>query len=139
MGIYRRSRVHRNNREVHRAARTRARVKDLDQVHEDLRPENLGKLQTAMAQFDPDLPGGGQFPCVPCRYLLYLRSPYSYSFYSRHFADKNSIDKHLVSKLHKKRMKVLKEKPYTLEEARAAGGEGTSAFYAAASATAMAL
>lgn len=59
-------------------------------------------------------------------------------FFSRHFADKNSLDKHLVSKLHKKRMKVLKEKPYTLEEARAAGGEGTSAFYAAAS-SAMAL
>lgn len=52
---------------------------------------------------------------------------------SRQFADKNSLEKHLVSKLHKKRLKVLKEKPYTLEESRAAGGEGTSAFYSATS------
>lgn len=70
MGVYRRSRVHRANREVHRAARTRARTKDLDQIHQDLKPENLNKLQAAMAEFDPDLPGGGQFPCVPCRYLV---------------------------------------------------------------------
>lgn len=48
---------------------------------------------------------------------------------SRQFADKNSLEKHLVSKLHKKRLKVLKETPYTLEESRAAGGEGTSTFY----------
>lgn len=68
MGIYRRSRVHRNNREVHRAARTRARTKDLDQVHEDLKPENLARIHAGMGVFDPDLPGGGQFPCVPCRY-----------------------------------------------------------------------
>ncbi len=114
MGIYRRSRVHKNNREVHRAARTRARTKDLDQIHEDLRPENIEKIHVSSQEFDPDLPGGGQFPCVPC---------------SRHFSDRTSLEKHLVSKLHKKRLKLLKEKPYTLEEARAAGGEGTSAFY----------
>lgn len=67
MGIYRRSRVHKNNREVHRAARTRVRTKDMDQIHEDLRPENMAKLQERMGEFDPELPGGGQFPCVPCR------------------------------------------------------------------------
>lgn len=47
----------------------------------------------------------------------------------RHFADEEALRKHLASKLHKKRVKLLKERPYTLEEARAAGGEGTSAFY----------
>jgi hypothetical protein len=35
----------------------------------------------------------------------------------------------MASKLHKKRVKLLKEKPYTLEESRAAGGEGTNSFY----------
>lgn len=72
MGVYRRSRVHRKNREVHRAARTRVRTRDLDQVHEDLKPENLSKIQAQSAEFDPDLPGGGQFPCIPCRYPIFV-------------------------------------------------------------------
>lgn len=136
MGIYRRSRVHRNNREVHRAARTRSRVKDLDQVHEDLKPENLAKIQTSMSQFDADLPGGGQFPCVPCRYITFILYRLAYTYFcSRHFSDANSLQKHLVSKVHKKRLKILKEKPYTLEESRAAGGEGTSSFYSSFSTT----
>jgi len=135
MGVYRRSRVHKKNREVHRAARTRVRTKDMDQVQEDLRPENLAKLHTQMTEYDPDLPGGGQFLCVPCRYKLTPSKCrlISHLFSSRHFADSNSLEKHLASKLHKKRLKLLKEKPYTLEEARAAGGEGSNAFYTAAS------
>ena len=50
---------------------------------------------------------------------------------SKHFGDAHALQKHSVSKVHKKRLRVLKERPYTLEEARAAGGEGTSAFYGA--------
>lgn len=68
MGVYRRSRVHRANREVHRASRTRARTKDLDQIHEDMKPESLAKMHASMTEYDPDLPGGGQNPCVPCGY-----------------------------------------------------------------------
>lgn len=49
--------------------------------------------------------------------------------FRRHFADVTSLQKHLASKLHKKRVRLLKEKPYTLEESRAAGGEGTNSFY----------
>jgi len=131
MGVYRRKRVHRNNREVHRAARTRARNKDIDQIHKDLQPENLAKLSATMTVFDPDLPGGGQFLCVPCRYTHSRYHSIILILCSRHFADHDSLGKHLVSKQHKKRLKVLKELPYSLEESRAAGGEGTSQFYSA--------
>ena len=55
-GIYRST--HNARRDVHRAARTRARVKDLDQIQTDLRPENKGKLE--LQPIDEDKPGLGQ-------------------------------------------------------------------------------
>ncbi|KAJ1567780.1 hypothetical protein HK405_004784, partial [Cladochytrium tenue] len=49
-----------NIRDVKRASRTRARTKDLDQIHEDLKaPEKLLHQPE-----DPDLPGLGQHYCV---------------------------------------------------------------------------
>ena len=50
--------THNARRDVHRAARTRARVKDLDQIQTDLRPENRGKL--LLQPIDEDKPGLGQ-------------------------------------------------------------------------------
>jgi bud site selection protein 20 len=44
---------------VQRASRTRARAKDLDQIHDDLKPEALAKLHGTMTEYDPNLPGGG--------------------------------------------------------------------------------
>ncbi|KAJ3099597.1 Bud site selection protein 20 [Phlyctochytrium planicorne] len=93
-------------RDVKRLSRTRARVKDLDQIHDDLkRPE---KLQ--FKELDPDLPGLGQFYCMEC---------------ARHFENENALTTHLGTKLHKKRLKVLKEEPYTQAEAEAAVGMST--------------
>ncbi|CAD6588107.1 MAG: Bud site selection protein 20 [Tremellales sp. Tagirdzhanova-0007] len=75
MGRVRRSRTHNARRDVHRAARTRARVKDLDQIQTDLRPENKGKLE--LQPIDEDKPGLGQHYCVECarRRLKELREP----------------------------------------------------------------
>lgn len=53
--------------------------------------------------------GGGEFPCVHC---------------SRHFIDKATLQIHLKTKVHKRRLKELKEKPYSQEEADAAAGLG---------------
>jgi hypothetical protein len=86
----RRSRVHKNNKAIKKAHRTRRRTKDilfivwlyllviageqnnlnlnelhLDQIHDDLRPENVEKLKTQ--PLDVDLPGLGQFYCIECR------------------------------------------------------------------------
>lgn len=43
---------------MHRAARTRARVKDLDQIETDLRPQNRSRLEKQ--PIDEDKPGLGQ-------------------------------------------------------------------------------
>ena len=51
-------RTHNARRDVHRAARTRARVKDLDQIQEDLRPANKEKYE--VQPLDEDKPGLGQ-------------------------------------------------------------------------------
>ena len=39
----------------------------LDQIHEDLKPENVSKANDQFEE-DPDLPGGGRFLCRECRY-----------------------------------------------------------------------
>ena len=51
----------------------------------------------------------GQHSCLPC---------------SRYFADAHALTTHLRTKLHKRRMKLLEEEPYTIEESRRAAGMG---------------
>lgn len=60
-------------------------------------------------QIDYDLPGNGQFYCIECE---------------RHFVDEKTRQLHRKTKLHKNRVKTLKEVPYTQAEANAAGGSG---------------
>ncbi|KAI9348966.1 hypothetical protein DFJ73DRAFT_834451 [Zopfochytrium polystomum] len=106
MGPQRRKRMHHSIRDVSRAARTRARTKDLDQIHDDLKaPEKLLSQPE-----DADLPGLGQHYCLQC---------------ARYFTTAAALDAHLQTKLHKKRLKRLKEEPYTQKEAEAAAGLGT--------------
>lgn len=81
--------------------------KDLDQIHEDLKPEKAAKL--LQQEIDYDLPGNGQFYCIECE---------------RHFVDEKTRQLHRKTKLHKNRVKTLKEVPYTQAEANAAGGSG---------------
>ncbi|KAI9312897.1 hypothetical protein BX666DRAFT_1865448 [Dichotomocladium elegans] len=58
---------------------------------------------------DPDKPGLGQNYCVEC---------------ARHFISRDALSEHLRGKTHKKRVKLLKEEPYTQAEADAAAGLG---------------
>jgi bud site selection protein 20 len=101
----RRSRTHKNNKAIRKAHRTRRRTKDLDQIHEDLKPENYEKLKHQ--EIDADLPGLGQHYCVEC---------------NRYFISEHAINEHTRSKEHKKRLRELKEPPYTQAEAEAAVG-----------------
>ncbi|KAJ1920133.1 hypothetical protein H4219_001506 [Mycoemilia scoparia] len=105
MGRLRRSRTHKGIKDISKKYRTRRRTKDLDQIQEDLKPENRERL--ARREEDPDLPGLGMHYCVEC---------------SKHFINDQSLKEHKRGKLHKRRIKLLKEPAYTLEEAEQAGG-----------------
>lgn len=111
MGRYARSRTHKGHKAISKAARTRRRQRDLDQIHKDLAslpttPSNI--IHDSL--LDEEVAGGGRFPCIHC---------------ARHFIDKHALEKHLVSKVHKKRVKVLERNaPYSVKEAEAAGGLG---------------
>ncbi|XP_065837875.1 zinc finger protein 593-like [Oscarella lobularis] len=108
MGRLRRKRVHKNIKDTKKKFRTRRRTKDIDQIHDDLKPENAEQLKR---QNDPDLPGFGQHYCLEC---------------SRHFIDEKSLSEHVKSKVHKRRLKELsRAPPYTQEEADAAAGLGS--------------
>ncbi|GMT25465.1 hypothetical protein PFISCL1PPCAC_16762, partial [Pristionchus fissidentatus] len=81
--------------------------KDIDQIAEDLQPEKAAKLTNQ--EVDLDLPGDGQHYCIEC---------------NRYFTDDATLKIHVKSKVHKKRLKELKEVPYSQKEAEAAGGLG---------------
>ncbi|GES88426.1 zinc finger protein 593-like [Rhizophagus clarus] len=103
MGRVGRSRTHKGNRDQYRKYRTRNYAKDLDQIHEDVTKvtenggdETILKLQ----EWNEDLPG-------------------------RYFINSEALNEHQRSKNHKKRIKLLKETPYTQAEAEAAVGYST--------------
>lgn len=84
------------------------RVKDLDEIHEDMKSENAEKLLNQPV--DVDVPGNAQFYCLHC---------------ARHFIDDNALTTHFRSKVHKRRLKALEIDSYTQEEAEAAAGMGS--------------
>ncbi|TIB78305.1 bud site selection-related protein [Wallemia mellicola] len=107
-GPSRRSRTGASKRDIHRASRTRARTKDLDQVQlEDLLPENKAKLENQ--PLDETLPGLGQHYCIEC---------------ARYFESDVALKGHSKTKVHRRRLKDLKEPAYTQAEADAAVGLG---------------
>ncbi|KZT59841.1 hypothetical protein CALCODRAFT_165834 [Calocera cornea HHB12733] len=108
MGRLRRSRTHKAQRDVHRASRTRARTKDLDQIQLiDLLPTNRAALEAQ--PLDEEKPGLGQHYCVEC---------------ARYFESDVALKVHWRGKLHKRRCKKLEEPAYTIEEAERAAGLG---------------
>ncbi|KAM6428302.1 zinc finger protein 593 [Liasis olivaceus] len=88
--------------------KAKRRRRDLDQIHQDMLPENAQKL--LRQELDPDLPGNAQHYCLHC---------------ARYFIDLKSMKDHFRSKVHKKRLKQLSEEPYTQEEAERAAGMGS--------------
>ncbi|CAB4394634.1 hypothetical protein RhiirA5_269173 [Rhizophagus irregularis] len=113
MGKVGRSRTHKGNRDKYRKYRTRNYAKDLDQVHEDIKKvtENGGdETILKIQEWNEDLPGLGQYYCIPC---------------ARYFINSEALNEHQRGKNHKKRVKLLKEVPYTQAEAEAAVGYST--------------
>ncbi|GFZ43364.1 Bud site selection protein 20 [Saitozyma sp. JCM 24511] len=107
MGRLRRSRTHHARRDVHRAARTRVRVKDLDQIQDDMTPLSRAKLEKQ--PIDEDKPGLGQHYCVEC---------------SKYCETDLALKTHQKSKVHKRRLKELREPAYTIAESERAAGLG---------------
>ncbi|TDL23831.1 hypothetical protein BD410DRAFT_746698 [Rickenella mellea] len=108
MGRLRRSRVHNARRDVHRASRTRARTKDLDQIQLiDLDPKNRAALEAQPLDFEK--PGLAQHYCVEC---------------AKYFETDAALNTHWRSKVHKRRCKALKDPAYTIEESERAAGLG---------------
>nr|CAG8458482.1 13948_t:CDS:2 [Entrophospora candida]CAG8509567.1 3094_t:CDS:2 [Entrophospora candida] len=114
MGRIRRSRTHKNIRDHYRKYRTRNYTKDLDQIHEDLKKltdEKMMRIEEKIESGSGEkLPGSGKFYCIHC---------------ARHFIDSHALNEHYRGKLHKRRIKLLKETPYSQKEAEAAVGYST--------------
>jgi bud site selection protein 20 len=94
------------NKQYQKIRKTKHKTKDIDEILEDLKPENMVKLTNQ--QINEDLPGLGQHYCVFC---------------ARYFIDKSSLDGHFKTKEHKKRVKRTKEEPYTIEDSKKYGGQ----------------
>ena len=79
--------------------------RDLDQIVNDLKPENKVKLENQ--PIDEDLPGLGQFYCIQ---------------WARYLISDAAFKTHLKSNEHKKRKKRTLEVPYSQKEADRAAG-----------------
>ncbi|KAL8971779.1 MAG: hypothetical protein Q9183_000894 [Haloplaca sp. 2 TL-2023] len=89
-----------------RRIKTKRRTRDLDQVHADLRSsKHLSEHKSAKPA--EDLPGLGQWYCVEC---------------AKFFESEHSMQQHARGKNHKRRVRALKEEPYSQKEADAAVG-----------------
>ena len=96
----RRKRTGVRNKKWNRLMKNKALERGIDQVYEDLQPENMEKVKAREA--DITLPGLGQFHCVAC---------------VRHFINLHALTEHCKTKDHKRRKKTLKEKPFDHKEA----------------------
>ncbi|EXJ94645.1 hypothetical protein A1O1_03041 [Capronia coronata CBS 617.96] len=114
MGSIRRSKTKRRTRLVHLSTKTSTRYtdtarSDLDQVKADLKsPRHLSQHKSSKAA--EDLPGLGAFYCIEC---------------AKYFSDSHNLNEHRRGKIHKRRVRMLKEEAHSQKLAEAAVGLGT--------------
>lgn len=104
----RKKRTHKNIKDFKKNLKTKKKSKDLDEIHVMMQPEK--SEQYLHQKIDPDLPGEGQFYCLFC---------------ARYFINQKTLVEHKKTKNHKKRVRLLKDKPYTQAEAELAAGMGS--------------
>ncbi|KAI1340660.1 hypothetical protein F5Y15DRAFT_47502 [Xylariaceae sp. FL0016] len=86
--------------------KTRRKTRDLDQIKADLQsPKHLKQFKDTKAK--EDLPGLGRYYCTEC---------------AKWYESETSLIVHRKGKPHKRRVKQLKEEPFTQKEAEAAVG-----------------
>ncbi|KAF2859604.1 hypothetical protein K470DRAFT_258783 [Piedraia hortae CBS 480.64] len=89
-----------------RKARRHAAIRAIDQIHADkISKKHLQQYHDTKAR--EGLPAYGQFYCIEC---------------AKWFESEANLQKHAKGKPHKRRLKQLKEEPYTQKEADAAVG-----------------
>ncbi|XP_010788906.1 zinc finger protein 593 [Notothenia coriiceps] len=88
--------------------KTKRRTKDMDEIHSDMKTEAAAKLLNQ--EVDVDVTGCAQHYCLHC---------------ARYFVDMRSMKEHFKTKVHKRRLKKLREEPYTQAEAERAAGMGS--------------
>lgn len=76
------------------------RLKDMDQIQDEMK-------KPPVLPIDEDLPGLGQFYCIPC---------------SRYFKDQPTLTEHMKTSKHKRCLKTALEKPYSVRESEEAAG-----------------
>lgn len=91
-------------------SKTRRHTRDLDQIHADTRSKkHLSQFKDSKAL--EDLPGFGEWYCTEC---------------AKWFESETNLQKHGKGKPHKRRVRQLKEEPYSQKEAEAAAGFTTN-------------
>lgn len=68
--------------------KTKRRKRDIDQIFEEIKPENVDRTVKELTVYDEDRPGLGQFYCLTC---------------ARYFVSTDVLNQHTKSKDHKKR------------------------------------
>lgn len=92
--------------------KTKRRTRDLDLIYDDLSSKE--KIYNLKHQpIDENKPGLGQYYCIEC---------------AKYFENQNALDRHWKGKVHKRRLKDLKVKPYTNLESEAATGLNMNKF-----------
>lgn len=92
--------------------KTKRRTRDLDLVYGDLATtESVRALKNQ--PLDETKPGLGQYYCVEC---------------AKYFENQISLDRHTKGKIHKRRVKDLKLRPYTPLESEACAGYNVQKF-----------
>ena len=86
--------------------KTRRHTRDLDQIHADLHDEKH-LAQHTESKAPEDLPGLGQWYCKEC---------------AKWFESETNFAAHYKGKVHKRRVKQLRDEPYSQKEAEAAVG-----------------
>ncbi|XP_076621180.1 zinc finger protein 593 homolog [Colletes latitarsis] len=106
--VYKRKKYHRGDTHLKKGWRTKRRKKDLDEIDEDLKYENVKSLLNQ--EVDLDKPGAAQYYCIHC---------------ARYFINNTALQDHLSTKVHKRRLKALELEPYSIEESERASGKGS--------------
>ncbi|CAM9742887.1 unnamed protein product [Phaeothamnion confervicola] len=95
------------NKQYKKGHATKSRRMDIDQIQDMLRAEREANKKTTFEQ-DDDTPGLGMFYCTPC---------------ATHMVDQETLNKHCLSKRHKRRLKDVAQEQYTHMEAERAAGK----------------
>ncbi|EFN85725.1 Zinc finger protein 593-like protein [Harpegnathos saltator] len=105
--VYKRKKQHRGDTHLKKGWRTKRRKKDLDEIDEDLKEQNIEQLLNQEVDFDK--PGSAQHYCVHC---------------ARYFINETALQTHFKTKVHKRRLKALELEPYSIEESERAASKG---------------